>query len=370
MFVEPTVSDTEEEVEVPTRSVTPSSDQPSRSLPPHDRAHSAPVNMPPDPIPFKPKGIERTLLERFPIIVAHAPKHQALWDRLAVGTLFTVARVACELGVNLDLLDSAKLRDLVGPNEHMGRVEQVLRQAWGEILVDPGKASKALDKDAQGVASELNWEAEQIVKGTGEMLGWKEERGTRYGGKVQFSATLRMDEKAANHKGLDLNHSGRLTLEPPRLRGSSIFSRTFGSHHFLRVRVEKKILREVSPWSESSSRQGARKALQDWSQRPIFILGRVYSPLLEKDSVNIYFLEGPERVGEVFDKGKRAYGITGCTSVRQLIDWWIPFHHNRGQTIQKLVTRLELGISDTLPGILVMPQDIEVADDISEPSLR
>ena len=373
VIIEPAGSDTEMETEFPTRSVTPEAYQPHplRGLlprPPVDQS-------PPPPIPFNRRGISEEILERFPVIIAHAPKHQGLWDRLSAGTRFTVARVANDLGIDLDALESKALQPLVGRNITMGRVEEILRQArgeeWVEVEIPDSNAEKALKE----VADELDWEAEQIVGGTGEMLGWREERGTRYGGKVQFAATLKVDENRGS-KGkrstvasdpLDLNNFGRLTLEPPNIRGSSTFARTFGSHHILRVRVSKKIQNEFGVFSrDGDSRQSAAKVVAEWSERPIFILGRIYAPFREKDDVIFYFLEGPEFVGEAFDKGRRGYGIPECTTVRDLINWWIPFSHNGPQPINKLCTRLELGLSDTLPGMFIYPHDIEIVDDIGE----
>lgn len=124
-------------------------------------------------------------------------------------------------------------------------------------------------------------------------------------------------------------------------------------------------------WSGNpDSRQRAKNKLKEWMIRPIVILGRVYSPLLEKDGSAFYFLEGRDNVGEEFDKRKRDYGIKECTSVKDLLDWWIPFEYNGDQTISKLVTRLELGVSDTLPGVFIQPENVEIAEDIGTPSLE
>jgi hypothetical protein len=371
MIIEPAGSDTEIETDVPTRPVTPEEHvnhpllSPSH---PYFQSHQ----MPPDPVVFNHDGIDAHLRERFPVMIAHAPRHQPLWDQLSVGTLFTVARVANELKINLDKASPEPLRELVGTNITMERVEEVLRRARGEEWITLEKPDEVMDKELDGVVKELDWEAEQIIKGTGEMLGWKEEPKTRYGGKVQFSATLRVDEKLVEQlksdaEPLNLTHSAHVTLETPCLRGSSIFARTFGSHHFLRMRISKRIQDELSVRGKGyDTRERARKELRQWAARPIFILGRVYAPLAEKDDVVIYFLEGRERVGAAFEVGTGEYGITECTTVHQFIDWWSPFRHNGKGNIQKLLTRLELGLSDTLPGMMIMPQNIEVANDICE----
>ncbi|KIM23184.1 hypothetical protein M408DRAFT_332479 [Serendipita vermifera MAFF 305830] len=370
------------ETDIPTRPVSPEDYRitslpkpsprfarpPSPPLPP-----STPSPPPPPSVPYTRRGISRELEERFPVVVAHSPNHQRLWDRLAVGTLWKVAQVTNDLGLNLDLLDGEILEELVGNNSTMGRVEEILRRARKEEWIQRETPDETETKQIREVSAELDWEAEQIVAGNGEMLGWREERGTRYGGKVQFAATLKLEEKVdkkgkrpiSKNSPLDLDEFGRLVLEPPSIRGSSIFTRTFGSHHFLRVRVSKRVQTEFSVWCKSADeRAAAQKVVKEWSKRPIFILGRVYSFFREKDDVNFYFLEGQELVGQIFDHGRRGYGLPECASVYDLIEWWGPLAHNGNQDFNKLCTRLELGLSDTLPGMFIRPDCIEVADDI------
>lgn len=365
VIIEPAGSDTEMETDIPTRPVTPENY--------HPRFGSTTNQSPPPVAEYNRRGISKELEERFPVIIAHSPRHQALWDRLPFGTLYTVARLSNDLRIDLDSLDASHLQPLVGTNITMERVEEVLRRGRGEDWVQVEIPDENADRQLKEVVDELDWEAEQIVTGTGDMLGWREEKGTRYGGKVQFAATLRLNEElggknnksALRSSSLDLNNFGRVTLEAPSIRGSSLFTRTFGSHHFLRIRISKKIQTEYSVWCRSGqARNVAQKETREWSQRPIFILGRVYSFFREKDDVNFYFLEGHERVGEAFDKGRRGYGLPECMSVYQLIDWWSPFRHNGEQDWAKLCTRLELGLSDTLPGMFIAPEHIEIAPDI------
>jgi hypothetical protein len=306
--------------------------------------------------PFNRRGFPNGLVERFPVVVMHAPSHQELWDQLPVGTLFNVALVADNHNLNLEKFDRNELNNLRGQNLPLERVEEILR------VRDPSRVQRS---DEAKVSEELDWEAEQIVRGSGEMLGWREEKGTRYGGKVQLAATLNLEETRGEQ--FDLKVYGRLSLEPPRLCGSSNFTRTFGSHRFLRVKISKKIKREVGVWTgDADSRREAKNNLKECAVRPIFILGRVYSPLLEKDGIIIYFLEGRDLVGEVFSKGKNDYGIRECQDVKGLLDWWIPFEYNGEQGFTKLVTRLELGVSDTLPGLFINPENIEIVPDIGE----
>lgn len=346
--------ESEDEGNIPTRTASPIEDRSDQRPPPQRLASDR---------RFNPRGLPDSLVDRFPVMVVHAPSHQDLWDRLPVGTLFNVALVADTHDLDLEKVSPTDLNKLLGGNLALGQVEEILG------VRNPSRVQRS---DEAKVSEELDWEAEQIVSGSGEMLGWREDKGTRYGGKVQFAATLKLDENQQTRgEPFDLKFRGRLSLDPPCLRGSSAFTRTFGSHRFLRVKLSGNITREVSVWTGGSdSRREAKNNLKEWAVRPIFILGRVYSPLLEKEGVIIYFLEGRDLVGEMFAKGKNDYGIKECRDVNGLLNWWIPFKCNGDQGISKLVTRLELGVSDTLPGFFISPENIERVPDIGKYSIR
>ncbi|PVF94320.1 hypothetical protein CPB86DRAFT_740750 [Serendipita vermifera] len=343
----------EMEMDGPTRPVTPTSTRPYEveDVPPRGQSI------------YNPVGLSKDLQERFPILLVHAPTHERIWNRLAAGTRFMVALLALKYNVDLDKVPSSDLLKLEGSNHAMSQVLQI-------ILPNRVISLDIEESELGKVADDLDWEAEQIVKGTGEMLGWREEYGTRYGGKIQFSATVKVDGPSTPGGGsgrytdLDLNNHAKFTIEPPRFRGSCIFTRVFGSHRFLRVRMSSSIQSTVSVWCQTQEqREENQRTLREWARRPIVILGQVYSFLAEKDGTLIYFLEGMDNIGSIFEKTEN-YGIKECRTVPQLIDWWIPFEHNQHQTMSKLSTRLELGVSDTLPGILVRPEYVKCQQDI------
>lgn len=358
------------------------------------------------------KNLPRDVRLRNPHVLAHAPRHQDVWNDLPVGTAFQVALMAQNLGVDLEAITKKSVIPLTEKgNEMIKAVESVLREAMtsqgggqpsysrrnddetdvedyvtdvetdSEMFVRPGNQTpQATNTSLDQVAAELDWEAEQIILGTGDMLGWREKRGTRYGGKVQFAATLKFNDEDPSGKSqsqksssplLDLESQGRIVLEPLCLRGSSIFTRTLGSHRFLRMRISSAIQRHVGVWSNSSAEERSenKRRLREYVQRPLFILGRVYVPMLEKDGVILYFLEGKESVGEFFEQQfklprGRSYGVVECQTLQGLINWWVPLKYNEKQDMSKLATRLELGFSDTLPGVLLEPAHIHVVNDI------
>ncbi|KAG8814201.1 hypothetical protein FRC17_001249, partial [Serendipita sp. 399] len=322
------------------------------------------------------------LTARNPHVLAHAASHQELLDRLPPGTLFQLAMISQRLGMELDKLSSNELEKLLGNNDKMTMVATALQSAKG------GETSINHEKDISGsasldeIAKELDWEAEQIIEGNGEMLGWRSERDTRYGGKIAFTLSLKINEpqkggSSASSSSIvrrpsrpfDLARDATFTFQPPCTRGSSLFSRVFGSHRFIRVELSKKILSETSVWNtDGERRRTGRNQMHEWLCRPLVIFGRVFVPILAKGGTIFYFLEGKDRIGGEFERalnGRIDYGITEIRTVKELLEWWVPLEHNQKQGMAKLVTRLELGFSDTLPGVLIPPENVRKSDDIT-----
>ncbi len=188
--------------------------------------------------------------------------------------------------------------------------------------------------------------------------------GTRYGGRVGFCALLKCE---GNDGPLNLDVNAQITLDKPMMRGSCLFTRVWGSHRFLRLKLSKPLLNRVS--RDQSGR--LVKELKEFCARPIHILGREYHPLVEKENTVYYFLHGRDRIGlkAVEDAGgdrKQPYGMGRYIgNVEGLVQWWLAPEHNRNQIMSKLTTRLHLGLSDTLPGVFIKPENVKVVPDIS-----
>lgn len=329
---------------------------------------TVPNILPPNPPPSERRrvnleGIDEAILRRRPHVIAHEPQYQDIWDRLPVGTLFELARLVSYHGIDLKGYTSKQLCALISSNKDGTR-------KLYEVL---GLKEKLDPSDE--VWTELDWEAERIIEGKGEMLGWRPEPGTRYGGKVQFSATIRLrglenpSDRNRNWfaKPLNLEEDAYFDLDEPRTRGSCIFTRVFGSQRFFRAQFSPEIKQSMSPWRCSLEElQANREKISNWICRPIFIFGRLLVPFVDKEGVVVYFLEGRDRLGWIFDKGVTGYGIPECTTLKQLLDWWIPFGPNKEQSVSKLSSRLHLGLSDTLPGVFVNTNHVKVLPDISE----
>lgn len=289
-----------------------------------------------------------------PLVLADAPNHQALWDRLPVGTLFETVRIARAANVDLTAIPSQRLLTLSGPNSH--GIKNIC-----EVLGVP--AVTVMDEK---VADTLDWEAQCIVDGKGAMLECDLQPGQeRRSGRVVFAASLSMTQLSGSFaprhpsKAAD---SSILIMRIPRMSQSCLFTRVFGSHRFLRISIQDRNRRAFR-------NQQAADRLFRHSLRPIKILGRTFRPLVEKESTVWYYLEGRDLVGATAEQeGRKVAGEYGLgrliDDVPKLIDWWIPLEHNGEQLVCKLVTRLHLGISGTWAGSL-MSEEIQLHEDIS-----
>jgi len=52
-------------------------------------------------------------------------------------------------------------------------------------------------------------------------------------------------------------------------------------------------------------------------------------------------------------------------TVEGVVQWWLAPEHNRNQAMSKLTTRFHLGLSDTLPGVFIKPENLKFVPDIS-----
>lgn len=281
-----------------------------------------------------------------PRIVVDAPPYlQDFINELSVAVFWELARIISTENIDIKTLTPAKLQPLLGENLNgSGRVRKTLGF----------KSLRNADKDVERA---LDWEAKAIVEGSGIMLGSGTDHLTPYGGNVTFPAKMLWVDTGNGRCATTL------TLLPLRAGGSCIFTRSFGSSRFLRVKLP--------PHTNSNDLQ----PLLEEAIRPIHILGRVYRFLKHKDDTLWYYMNGPDYVGAHAEKAADvkpgAYGLgVKIPTVRSLLEWWIPFTANRDQKISKLLTRIELGISETKPGILLEANKVFVEEDIGKNHLE
>ena len=356
----------------------PSLNQPRPNSIPASAPKAAPAPAPPKPKPAhkaapKPKLVHKaapapTLPPLGPIYLLHFQSMTPIWSTLPTGTFWEFARYALHEKLDFTLLtDEDLIPSLIGrPNEPKKSNVQGIVEIYGW----EGRPDAKLNPEDIKWAQELDWEAEAMVEGKGRMLGIGidgdpgDQHGTRYGGRVWFCALLKCE---GNGGPLNLDVNARITLDKPMMRGSCLFTRVWGSHRFLRLKLSKPLLNRVS--RDQSGR--LVKELKEFCARPIHILGREYHPLVEKENTVYYFLHGRDHIGlkAVEDAGgdrKQPYGMGRYIgNVEGLVQWWLAPEHNRDQIMSKLTTRLHLGLSDTLPGVFVKPENVKIIPDIS-----
>ena len=300
-----------------------------------------------------------------PICLLSVPNMNHIWNALPTGTFWEFARCAQDKSLDTNELSETMLVTSLIGDKNMRKRSNVEGVEAIRSWVDGSKLSA---EDSHWL-QELDWEAEAIVEDKGRMLGigvdgnMGDNSEARYGGRIGFCATLHCEKRQGSTLNLRVN--GRIILEKPTMRGSCLFTRVWGSHRFLRLKLPDKLLNMVN-----NGEGRLRKELQDYCNRPIHILGRKYHPLVEKDGVVYYFQHGHDRVGlralEDLGVPRKFYGVGRYIgTVEGLLQWWLAPEHNRNQAMSKLTTRLHLGLSDTLPGVFIKPEDVEIVPDIS-----
>lgn len=301
-----------------------------------------------------------------PICLLSVPHMDHIWNALPTGTFWEFARYVQDENLDAnDLSETMLVTALIGDKNTRKRsnVEGV------EAIRLWANGSKLSEEDSRWL-QELDWEAEAIVEDKGRMLGIGvdgdigDNNEARYGGQVGFCATLHCE--AGQRRALNLRINSRIVLEKPMMRGSCLFTRIWGSHRFLRLKLSDTLLNRVG----NDVTGQLRKELQGYCSRPIHILGRKYHPLVEREGVVYYFQHGQDRVGsramEDLGRAQKFYGVGKYIgTVEGLLQWWLVPEHNRNQAISKLTTRLHLGFSDTLPGVFIKPENVKIVPDIS-----
>lgn len=129
-----------------------------------------------------------------------------------------------------------------------------------------------------------------------------------------------------------------IELRPPRVGASNRFSRKYGDHRFLELKLNR------------ASHVSLIKKNQDFFLKPFLLMGRTYRFLFVKDDTIILFAtEGPD---------------LEPISIRQVINWHIPILDNWDMTISKFASRMSLGYSNSIPTLVFEPENVQYIDDI------
>ncbi|KAH9482728.1 putative RNA-dependent RNA polymerase SHL2 [Psilocybe cubensis] len=228
--------------------------------------------------------------------------------------------------------------DVVGDEEEEGGEwkdafarEQASKSPWAEL----DREEESLKKDPMSGLGFTN---------TGEYKNW-------YGGKVLFHGKLQAPKTAGNNPP-----RFKMTLEPAELDTSNMFARRFGSKNIFRLKLTKYVLNTKHT-----------DALMNYLCRPLILCGSVFRAFYSKET-NVFYIKTNEYTdGEKIITGKT---VEGTMSLLEFLEWHNPMAYNNGQTMAKYVSRFALGLSNSVPGIVVNQSNIHFIDDIIASSTK
>ncbi|KAF8913977.1 RNA dependent RNA polymerase-domain-containing protein [Gymnopilus junonius] len=292
-----------------------------------------------------------------PICISPPHHFQRLFDAkdLPYGAQYEIARYISS--------DKMKYSDILIPNVHelaklksnREAVPAIAQTILKNVVID--KDDFKIDDASVGVFAkeyaskspwlELDREEEALKKDPLSGLGFNEagEYQNWYGGQVIFSGKLH-DASARGEK----LPKYKTTLEPAELGPSYMFARRFGSKNFFRLKLTKLVQNTKKP-----------ESLLGYLCRPMILCGGVFRAFYAKES-NVFYVKTNEyAIGERILQGET---IPGMMSFLEFLEWHNPMACNDGQTMAKYVSRFALGLSNSVPGLMVAQSDIHFIDDI------
>ncbi|EAU84823.2 RNA-directed RNA polymerase [Coprinopsis cinerea okayama7 len=218
-----------------------------------------------------------------------------------------------------------------------------LEDELGEDESDPFSARYAKEDAALSPWEELDKEEDRLRSGNPlANLGF-DENGQwtgEYGGKVEFRGSLHHDPFTGF----------RVRLERPTLGPSTQLARRFGSKNLFRLKIMK-------------GSQGHKDLLQ-FLARPFVICGGVYRAFYAKEQ-NVFFVKTNEDMDKLMFIPDPL--IKDVPSFFDFLDFHNPMDATTNQKMAKWASRFALGLSNSVPGLLLKPENIRFKDDIEHP---
>ncbi|KAJ6590543.1 RNA dependent RNA polymerase-domain-containing protein [Mycena vulgaris] len=281
-----------------------------------------------------------------PFIIAgfHSAKDQEIWTQvsgLPSGVLWEIARL-----VSMGRLTGVALQDLQelkGSNARSApkTVETILDETAREISIDDAFAA---ERKSQSPWEELDLEEAALAVNPNAGLGNCPEYLTGYGGKVCFAGRVEIDKDTKTVK---------VVLDRCTLTSSCRLCRRFGSSQFLRLKIPSKNL------------YASNNGLKELFQKPFAIWGSVFRSFYAHDGTVFLF-----RTREIYQNGaiKLLDSKHGGLTLFEFLDQFNPLKLNSSQALCKWSSRFALGLSNSVPGPVINPADVEEIDDIISPA--
>ncbi|KAJ7039848.1 RNA dependent RNA polymerase-domain-containing protein [Mycena alexandri] len=220
-------------------------------------------------------------------------------------------------------------------------VELLLNEKTREVRLD---AAFAAERKAQSPWGELDTEEAAMSINPNAALGNCAEYPTArgYGGKICFSGNIE----------IDASKRVKVVLERCVLTSSCRLYRRFGSSSFLRLRVPMKTL------------HSGDNGLKDFFRRPFIVFGSVFRAFYAKDGTVFLF-----KTKETYHNSDNAiHDSNNGLSLFEFLEDFNPLKLNADQALCKWASRFALGLSNSVPGPIIEPQNVNEIDDLLSPA--
>ncbi|KAJ7484690.1 RNA dependent RNA polymerase-domain-containing protein [Mycena latifolia] len=265
-------------------------------------------------------------------------KDEEIWNRvpgLPSGVSWEIARLVSLGRVTEVFLED--LKKLKGSNADAApkTIETILDETARDISLD---LAFAAERQSQCPWTELDLEELAMRANPNAALGNCPEYLKGYGGKVCFSGSVEVD------KGV------KVVLDRCSLTSSCRLCRRFGSSRFLRLKVSMRTL------------HSSAYNLKELFQRPFIIWGKVFRSFYAKEGTVILFQTRETYKNGAIQLLDSTYGFT----LFEFLDQFNPLKLNSNQALCKWASRFALGLSNSVPGPVINPADVDEMDDISD----
>lgn len=307
-----------------------------------------------DPFIGKPSVSNKpsTIDSKEPYIIVHSSIHQSCFEarKIPYGAQYEIARLVSMGHISFTDIIMENLDKLSSLSNAEG-APQARRIVRGNQHTREEKPNQLFERETQAKSpwKELDKEEAAFCRyGDNGSLGFANCADTDwFGGKVIFRAALK-------NKGTANNPIFTVTLGQAELGPSCRFSRRFGSKSFLRIKIGKSL------WMNEST----CSPLLDFLKKPFVLLGSVYRTFYAKDGTAFLF-----RTHEVPVETKAGLSILQThilsrPSLLDFLEWHNPLELNAGQPISKWSSRIQLGLSTSVPGLMLQEDDILQLEDI------
>ncbi|KAF7350497.1 Dimethylaniline monooxygenase [Mycena venus] len=299
-----------------------------------------------DPGPFVIAGFQSTTDQRNFTSIAGLPTG-VVWE---IARLVSMGRLTSVSLEDLDQLRGLKqgrsANDSGGHSKGKGARHQFRCRLCSRKEVAGASSTVFLEHHSQFYVVQYPWEELDLEEtairvNPNAALGNTPENPKVYGGKVSFVGTI---------EEVSRNGSKKVVLERCTLTSSCRLCRRFGSSSILRLKVPLKLLHSLD--------NGLRK----FFQKPFVIFGSVFRSFYAKEgTVFLFKTREHYRDGVIHDS-------TAGLSLFEFLDQFNPLQLNADQALCKWASRFALGLSNSVPGPVLDPADVDEIDDIISPS--